>query len=288
MSTDAIIQPDPVFTNTPNQVVVATADESQEPARFDYNVITDLFISYIENNQSVSIRIDTWIVFSPTMISFEVPVFVDPISVDVTASVQTGPGSASVVFGSSFEYVDPPIPCLAPCTRVCMADGTLKEIQHVVRGDLVAGDTARTSVMRVSRVLRNPYRSDQLHSTCVFETGSVIGNNEGEVRVTYNHPIVYNGVRREAHSFRGAHGVKYHENTNMASVLDPSGTGNHAVYDLQFDVEGQYAVEGGAVIQSRSPCYVYDPLPQALYFDQTKYRSARSWGTVDHPIPMHQ
>lgn len=181
----------------------------------------------------------------------------------------------------TFDYCAQP--CLAPKTRILMADGTHKQIQHVVRGDLVACELDGSRVMKVSQVKKNGYLPEMVRDMYVFAPGSIIGNT-GELRMTEYHPIMYAGARREARAFRGVPGVE-HFSCPVKVVMDPDNTGNHALYDLQFDVEGQYVAEG-AVVQSRSPYYTYDPLPKAMYYDQSLYRDVRTFGTIDHPVPM--
>lgn len=199
----------------------------------------------------------------------------------VAVSVLIFEPSRQILGAANFTYG--PIPCLAPNTKILMADGTEKEIQLIERGENVFGDLARTKVFRVSRVVTFAYDFHQQHTMVTFAPNSIIGNTD-VLRMTGYHPVIFNGVRREARCFANVPGVNVGVQL-VRSIMDPEETGNHCVYDLQFDFEGQYVAEG-ALLQSRSPCYRDDPLPKHLYFDQSCYTEQRTTGTLNHPYPM--
>lgn len=203
----------------------------------------------------------------------------DPIQVFVNAPMNT----ASLGF-ALFTY--DPIPCLAPKTRVLMADGTLKQIQDVKRGDYVAGDLKGQVSFRVSRVTQQDYRAEDVSNVVVFSPGSIAQNMPAqELRITGYHPILYKGARREASCFRNMDGVKFHPGALVSSVFERNNQGVLAVYDLQFDFDAQYVAEG-VLVQSRSPWYKGSPLPRELYFQQESYRKWCTSGTINHPLPM--
>lgn len=192
---------------------------------------------------------------------------------------------AGIVIGrATFTTV---IVCLAPDTKVTMADGTQKPIKSVMRGDWVVSDATNPSVVsRVSRVNATPYNKRDRCNMAIIEPNALGSNVPSEpLRLTSFHPIIYQGARRPASSFAKMKGVKYLEDCEMASVMDHQNTESLFVYDLQFDYDGQY-LANNTLVQSRSPWHHIAPLPRELFFDRSLYRgNARTHDTLNHPLP---
>lgn len=211
-----------------------------------------------------------------------------------TITVTTPPGEAGEVLVKitydngcprygSYTYV---IPCLAPTTRILMANGTYKEIQDIRRGDMVAGDKRRTESFRVSRVNTVTFTPKCKCEMVEIAPGALDADSPTQpLRLTGYHPIIFKGCRRPASCFVRMSGVKHFKNDLVLDVMGTTREGDMKVFDLQFDFDGQYVAEG-VEVQSRSPFYIHTPLPRELYFDESQYRTLRVHSTVNHPLAM--
>lgn len=134
--------------------------------------------------------------------------------------------------------------CVAENTFIRMEDESLKPIQEIARGDLIL------SLNRVERVAR---------ITSQFRENSVLYKINDELICT-EHPIVCNNgkFRIFPEHIPGIERVEY--------------TGY--VYNIQFENEGYFFV-GEILLDSLSPLFCNNPLPQELYFDEEKYTEYR-------------
>lgn len=175
--------------------------------------------------------------------------------------------------------------CIATDTDILMADGSLKKIQDIKRGDIVAGDADMTKTHIVSRVTMDRLGCDTDICMYVFEPeclGTMIPHKS--LYITKLHPIIYEHdnikTRRTADCFENINGVtKRHDIAkNILPPLIDIKTGNNDAYfvwDLQYDTIGSY-VANGVTIQSRHPRSIYTPLNKHLYHDINKYSEERT------------
>lgn len=190
------------------------------------------------------------------------------------------PGSATYVFNTtSTGYITaslsfaPLIVCVAKDTEVLMADGTIKPIQYVQRGDLVAGDLDGR-INRVARVIATTMPGITPVSIVKMARDSLGFNQPSqELILSSGHPVLYGDRRYRAKCFRGMPGVKYYSSRrNTASKLLPRDDFNesYTLYNLQFEHDG-YFVANGVVVDSVPVHSDRCPLPLELYFNSDLY-----------------
>ena len=190
----------------------------------------------------------------------------------IDASILPTPIIAAVTFGDLVST----LVCVARDTQILMADHSLKSIQDLQRGDLVAGDPECSTTHQVARIHKQVLRRGYPSNLVSFSKHCLgVGQPSQKFIVTRNHPIIWNGKRRPAYCFQKCRGVIYHQTTDVSKVLPPDCGSiaedySYTVYDLQFDHDGTY-VANNIIVQSRSPYSEITPLPKELYFDQTLY-----------------
>ena len=151
--------------------------------------------------------------------------------------------------------------CFRENTLVSMADGTLKEIKDIQRGEYIITDKDTNETKAVARVIRFLSSGE---ATLIRE--GLIGNTR-EIICTKNHPI---WVRKNVRLFAGT--IPGVEKIEICECL----------YTIQFEDEGTYYVEG-VKVDAVSPDHRKHKLPKELYFDNTKYDETRIMEGEDDP-----
>jgi len=154
--------------------------------------------------------------------------------------------------------------CVLEGTRITMADGTLKKIEDIKRGDLVL---TVDGPLPVCRVIKETLSG--LISLCKVPKGSISENIPyNDLYVCSRHVIRYNGKRRLATTLKAFKGVEIL--TGKRNQI----TNKLYMYDLQFEIETFYYAEG-LESQSRSPYCHLSPLPKELYFNKELYKDIK-------------
>lgn len=273
-STNATADPDDIYTDGGQFVTVCASETPLLP----YSSITLVSITSQGqgfNTTSFGVSGNCFTVTIPTGVNF----------IAGPGLISGFNGSNQLVARAEITWI---IPCLAPQTKILMADGTQKAICEIKRGDEVRGDVTDANVVyKVSRVNVLQYAPDAICDVVVIEPGALGENTPSDtLRLTGYHPIIYKGARREARCFRNIDGATLHKDVVLASVIEPEAKGDLFMYDLQFDFDAQYVAEN-TLVQSRSPWYEGTPLPRDLYFDASLYRDERTTSTLNHPLPFY-
>jgi hypothetical protein len=154
--------------------------------------------------------------------------------------------------------------CVLEGTRITMADGSLKKIEDIKRGDLVL---TVDGPLPVCRVIKETLSG--LISLCKVPKGSISENiPHNDLYVCSRHVIRYNGKRRLATTLKAFKGVE------ILSGKRNQITNKLYMYDLQFEIETFYYAEG-LESQSRSPYCHLSPLPKELYFNKELYKDIK-------------
>lgn len=161
--------------------------------------------------------------------------------------------------------------CVVPDTKVLLITGNYVPISSLKRGDYVASDGNLDKSHRIARVEKTEYSPISIVTLMTFEKDS-LGENipNTTLKVTSGHPIFYNGKRISAYCFHQLPGVKA-ETKHIRDLIGPSEDGKYYLYDLQFEEDGSYVVEG-VKIQSRKPRSFLTPLAKELYFNIDLYQ----------------
>lgn len=171
--------------------------------------------------------------------------------------------------------------CVSGTTNILMADGTIKQIQDIQRGDIVAPNH------QVARLLCEQVSNISKIDIMIFEKNCLGHFPDENIVITPNHPIIFNNARRPAICFQNCQGVHLFKQVDI-KLIENLITDKHnhtCLYDIQFDHEGSY-IANGMEIQSRSPYSYFDPLPKNLYFDQSLYNDEHTWDTFDATLPL--
>lgn len=167
--------------------------------------------------------------------------------------------------------------CVASNTMVLMADNTEKYIQHIRRGEVVAGNISNSKQYTVSKVLCSEI-GDQTEINMVEFPPNSIGESlpNKSLIMTSGHPIIINSERRGASLFSG-NGITKYDKTEAHKILPKIKSNRPYVeeercylWDLQFDTVGSF-VANGVTVQSRHPQSYLTPLDKDLYIDQSLY-----------------
>nr|WIL03213.1 hypothetical protein Cbor_279 [Cedratvirus borely] len=202
-----------------------------------------------------------------------VAIFVSPLSSSSTSLSFNFflPLSTPSGFVITIDNITSAVVCVAWGSEIEYTQGT-KPIQDVQRGDEIRGG-------KVARVIRN-----QLHPSTKVEAIVIkkhaLGTNLPfqDTIVCADHYLVYQGKRRLAKSLIAFPGVRFVK-TEVEKILPPDENGTYYFYDIQFDHEGEYIVNG-LVSQSRSPYALVSPLPEDLYFVKDNYKVERTKNTI--------
>ena len=174
--------------------------------------------------------------------------------------------------------------CLAANTQILLADGTVKLIQDIQRGDLVADGYMKRN-RKVARLTTQKFTSKDLINIIEVPPhsfGPLIPSQS--LLITPNHPIINKEARTPAKCFTNLPGVIDHNQVSAETIL-PEENGQYNLYDIQFEQDGSYYANG-LLVQSRSPRSEWSPLPKELYFDSELYTDEVVWDTYDHPLPL--
>jgi hypothetical protein len=134
-----------------------------------------------------------------------------------------------------------------------------KPISQLQRGDEIEGG-------KIAAIIK-----DELPS---YVTLVKIGN----VKTCSNHVLIHNGKRILA---------KNHPDAEIISGKTEDLLPDPYLYDIQFDFEGSYFLEGGLESQSRSPYCHLTPLAKEKYFNLDNYRSVRVDNTLRLDPPFN-
>ena len=197
----------------------------------------------------------------------------------VAVKVRNLGGNSNALF---FTFI---LPCLSENTKILMADGSCKEIQTIVRGDVIAGDPQLQSTYTVARLL-----SDQLSSENIIDIVTIQQNALGpnlpnqKLIITANHALIWQMARRPAKCFINYKNVK-RKNSYAHHILPANKNGKYYVYDLQFETLGNF-VANGIIVQSRSPRSNLTPLPYELYYHPELYRPDIGVDDPEYQYPL--
>ena len=188
------------------------------------------------------------------------------VSYDLGLSTPTIYATISVGFSAPFI-------CVAKDTNILMADRTIKSIQYVQRGDLIAGDLNGT-INKVARVVRTKMSGITPIALMKFEKDSIAENQpNNDLIISTAHPILHNGNRYRAKCLRKRRGAKYYNKNNTKArdilPLDVDAE-TYSLYNIQFEHDG-YFVANGVVIDSVPVLSDRYPLPRELYFNPELY-----------------
>jgi hypothetical protein len=193
-------------------------------------------------------------------------IFIDPdVSEDISFEFSGSVGSlpAEMIVGSIF-FEAAEATCVLEGSRILMADGSLKEVQNIQRGDLVLTAHGPLPVSRlIEEKLREKVYLIKIPKGCIDD---IIPYSD--LYVCSGHVIRHLGARRYASTLSCYKGVETLRG-KRETITDKK-----AMYDLQFDIETFYYVEG-LESQSRSPYCHYSPLPKELYYNRELYKNIR-------------
>jgi len=136
------------------------------------------------------------------------------------------------------EYIITSTPvCVLGKTNILMADGSLKPIKEIVRGERVLTDKATGATKKVARVLSSVFKG-----AAVRIPKGTFGSTEEVI------------CRTKSKDVKGA--IRF-------QLWD-------TVYNLQYEEEGTYYAEG-IRMDSVSPYFHVNRLPKQLYFNKAKH-----------------
>ena len=145
---------------------------------------------------------------------------------------------------------DGPHSCFIGTTKVLMANGELKQIKDIKRGDKVVNDMTTRNVKTVANVLET-FRDGEF-----VRIPKKLINNTEDIIVAPVHPFWVNNDndRVLAKDIQGIITFNSH----------------HILYNLQFEDEGTYYVEG-VKVDSLSPNHKKFKLHKNLFFNKNKF-----------------
>lgn len=162
--------------------------------------------------------------------------------------------------------------CIASNTQILMANGELKLIQDVDRGDWVQGENIIHQVAKVHTSYHLASSTTQIYRFAPGSLSSLFNTLETipsqPLLITPMHSIIYNRTRRYAKQFDTIDGVVLLEIPTRESL--PVYHDEYIQWDLQFETVGSYYANG-VNIQSRHPQSINTPLSLELYFDCQLY-----------------
>jgi hypothetical protein len=261
------------FTSTSSSTGKIFYTQKNLLADYKYNILIHLLhpAGFNIANPSITIRDETkGIILHSQNISFtsgQSIIFIDPdVSEDISFELsgsRVGSIPAEMIVGSIFfEAVE--ATCVLEGSRILMADGSLKEVQNIQRGDLVLTAHGPLPVSRlIEEKLRERVYLIKIPKGCI---DNIIPYSD--LYVCSGHVIRHLGARRYASTLSCYKGVETLRG-KRETITDKK-----AMYDLQFDIETFYYVEG-LESQSRSPYCHYSPLPKELYYNKELYKNIR-------------
>ena len=182
--------------------------------------------------------------------------------------------------------LNPAIVCVARNTLVTMADGSLKPVQEIKRGDRVFTNLEMTTVETVAQLNITYLGADEKPNIVTIRKNSLgPGLPFQELKLTDPHPLIIDGVRRPARCFINFPGVSQSQQSIPVKELLPTEPDHtYAIYDLVFDHDTNY-IANGVLTQAHSPYCHVGFLPKESYFNPKNYKEERSWHCLNHPLP---
>ena len=179
-------------------------------------------------------------------------------------------GGYNIPFNYYSIFIDPT--CITTGTEILMANGQVKNIELVQRGDIIAGDLTGSKTYTVANVLSDTI--DPVKSTItmvLFKKDSIEPNIPSkDLLVTRGHPIVYQNKRIWSMLFAKFPDVEIHTNVDVVDIIPIDVNNVYKLWDIQFETVGTF-VANGTVVQSRHPQSCITPLAKELYFNQELY-----------------
>jgi len=261
------------FTSSSTDTTKILYEQKNLLADYKYNILVHILhpAGFNIMNPSITIRDETkGIILHSQIIPFtsgQSIIFIDPdVSEDISFELsgsRVGNIPAEMIIGSIFfEAVE--ATCVLEGSRILMADGSLREIQNIQRGDLVLTAHGALPVSRlIEEKLRERVYLIKIPKGCIDD---IIPYSD--LYVCSGHVIKHLGARRYASTLSCYKGVETLRG-KRETITDKK-----AMYDLQFDIETFYYVEG-LESQSRSPYCHYSPLPKELYYNKELYKNIR-------------
>ncbi|SPN79544.1 Hypothetical protein BRZCDTV_406 [Brazilian cedratvirus IHUMI] len=165
--------------------------------------------------------------------------------------------------------------CVAWGSEIECLEGN-KLVQDVERGDELKTTQGFSKVARVIRVNLNP--ACLVEAVVIKRHALEPGLPSQDTILCADHYLIYKNKRRLARSLIAFPGVKF-VRARVEDVLPADEHGNYYFYDIQYDHEADYKVNG-LISQSRSPYASSSPLPLELYFNKDNYREERTKNTL--------
>ena len=176
---------------------------------------------------------------------------------------------------TQFNLTNLPV-CIAYGSRILMANGSLKPIQDINKGDEVAADKSSSKIFKVAKVNELQVEGSAT-DLVVFEKNSLgPGCPINKLITTGSHTIFINGMKRPAKSFSKRKGVTryFQGKSNKHPLSDKEYSYQDLIdqkapfilYDLQFDTPGSYVVEG-IQVKSRDPRSKITPLEKEVHIE---------------------
>lgn len=143
--------------------------------------------------------------------------------------------------------------CLAYNTEILMINGTIKLIQDLIIGDMVAsGDYVHG--LKITKILQIKLSGNYLPDIVHFAKDA-IGYNlpTKSTFTTALHPILYQNKRKPAKCFHNLNNCTWYNFTTACKDLLPMAPdGFYYLYNLQFSTEGLF-IANGLIVQAVSP-----------------------------------
>lgn len=173
------------------------------------------------------------------------------------------------MFGTSqlsFSSLTSTTVCLSSSTQILMQNQSYKTIEDLKRGD-TAADYNLVDYHKIARVLKiiiDPvYMPDAV---------KIIKNALGEnlpfdnTILTAWHPILWNGIRSTAKSFKNIKDCEWqNQTTKTSSLMAKDKNGTYSFYNLQFDHEGLF-IANGLTVQAVSSWSNIFPLAKKDFY----------------------
>ena len=140
--------------------------------------------------------------------------------------------------------------CVRGTSNILMADGTLKKIQDIKRGDLVLNDKMKGESNKVARVVKTYF------SGAVTKLPKGLLGAINDIIITNGHPVWVDNDKKRVRS-----------KNILGSTLKKT---SEFFYNIQYEDEGTYYAEN-VKMDSLPPNSKQQKLPKNLFFDQSKY-----------------
>ncbi len=135
-----------------------------------------------------------------------------------------------------------PVSCVVGETLITLKDGSKKEIRLLERGEELKSNCESKRIARIT--------VEYIENELLFKVNDDL--------ICTQHPIVCNNGQNRVYP------------SKIKDIETAMFTGN--VYNIQYEEEGYFHV-GDLMLDSLSPWFHKDSLPEEMYFDQSKYIS---------------